>query len=153
MNPFVTTIFSKNEADTVKSAENLASLIKDRALIHFNADMGMGKTVFIRGLIRALLHDPKLEVTSPTYPLLQIYEAESKTIFHYDLYRLDNITHEMLDDLSWQEAITSSITLVEWAEKLPVNTAKPDILIEIKNHLTHTDTRTITITHNTKQDL
>jgi tRNA threonylcarbamoyl adenosine modification protein YjeE len=148
MDPFVTTIFSKNEEDTASAASNLAPLISAPCLIMFKAGIGMGKTVFTRALIRTLMADPSLEVTSPTYPLLQIYEMKKYSIYHYDLYRLDEVSNEILQDLSWDDACANAITLVEWAEKLPVSRKQADILIEIRPDPDHTNARVITITHN-----
>ena len=54
----------------------------------FRGDLGAGKTTFARGFLRALLDDPQLEAPSPTFTLMQVYEAPEFPVVHADFYRL-----------------------------------------------------------------
>lgn len=88
--------------------------------------MGGGKTTFVQGLARGLLYSGR--VSSPTFTLSNIYQAESGIeVHHYDLYRLAEsgiVGEELAEDMA-DDAI---ITIIEWAgvagEQLP-----PDRLI------------------------
>jgi tRNA threonylcarbamoyladenosine biosynthesis protein TsaE len=77
--------------------------------------LGAGKTALARALIRALDGDPALEVPSPTYTLVQTYETKAGTVWHFDLYRLDDA--DAVVELGWDEA-ADGIRLVEWPDRL-----------------------------------
>ena len=112
----MTTVISKSEEDTAKAAQDLAATLKAPQIIMLNGTLGMGKTVFARALIRALCEEPNLEVISPTFTLVQTYETETASIYHYDLYRIED-PDEILE-LGWEDSIVEGITIVEWPERL-----------------------------------
>lgn len=58
-----------------------------------------------------------MEVPSPTFTLLQVYETASTPIYHFDLYRLE--TPDDIWELGLEEAFSEGITLIEWPERLP----------------------------------
>lgn len=109
-------IISKSEDETINAAQNFAATIKHPQIILLNGNLGMGKTVFARALIRALCHEPDLEVISPTFTLVQTYDTPDTIINHYDLYRIED--PDEVIQLGWEEAIYDGITIVEWPERL-----------------------------------
>lgn len=75
-----------------------------------DSDLGCGKTCFARGFVRAHLQDETLSVTSPTYLLVNSYEAEAPpkpTAFHVDLYRLDKVSEQDVTALGLSEAFAN----------------------------------------------
>lgn len=80
-----------------------------------NGPIGAGKTHFARHLIQSRLTTPE-DVPSPTFTLIQIYEAEHVEIWHADLYRLSAI--DEVEELGLTEAFDNAVCLVEWPEKL-----------------------------------
>jgi N-acetylmuramate 1-kinase len=78
-------------------------------------DLGSGKTTFARALIRGLLGDPAVEVPSPTFTLMQVYEGPRFPIVHCDLYRI--AAPEEMAELGWEEASAGALVLVEWADR------------------------------------
>jgi tRNA threonylcarbamoyladenosine biosynthesis protein TsaE len=76
----------------------------------------MGKSELARAAIRARLDAPELEVPSPTFTLVQSYEAPGLEIWHVDLYRL-GAPDEALE-LGLEEAHGEGALLIEWPERL-----------------------------------
>lgn len=90
----------------------------------FDAEMGVGKTTFITGLLKAMGIN-ELE-GSPTYSLVNVYESVMYgKIYHFDVYRLKN-QHEAFDIGVEEMFYSGGICFVEWPEKvidlLPENT-------------------------------
>ena len=100
---------------TERLARELAKELGPDTLVTLTGDLGAGKTTFARTLIRARLGDPELEVPSPTFTLMQVYDAPGHKIVHCDLYRLG--TPEDLAELGWDEAAEGALVLVEWADR------------------------------------
>ncbi|ACB94239.1 tRNA (adenosine(37)-N6)-threonylcarbamoyltransferase complex ATPase subunit type 1 TsaE [Beijerinckia indica] len=102
------------EAATAALAADIAPLLGPGDLLTLSGDLGTGKTSFARALIRVLVGDPTLEVPSPTFTLMQLYEGERCPIVHADLYRISR--PEDLAELGWEEAGEGAIVIVEWPE-------------------------------------
>ncbi len=107
-------IATTNEAETGRLGHDIAMVLKAGDFLCLSGNLGSGKSIIARGIIRKLASDDDLEVPSPTYTLCQTYDT-SPTISHYDLYRLSGI--EDLDELGWEEAIESGCAIMEWPEK------------------------------------
>lgn len=76
--------------------------------------LGAGKSTLARALIRALT-TPDEEVPSPTFTLVQYYDAKP-SLAHFDLYRLDR--PEEVREIGLVEALDDGAVLVEWPERL-----------------------------------
>lgn len=77
--------------------------------------IGAGKTHFARALILARLQEPE-DIPSPTFTLVQTYEAPELTIWHCDLYRLGDPSEVI--ELGLDEAMDSALCLIEWPDRL-----------------------------------
>lgn len=104
-----------DEAATVRLAEDLALILAPGDVIALHGDLGMGKSTLARALLRAFADDPRLEVPSPTFTLVQTYDFPRLTISHFDLYRLGG--EDELDEIGFDEAIRSGAALIEWPER------------------------------------
>ena len=109
-----------DEAATQSLAADIASLVKAGDLVTLSGDLGTGKTTFARALIRNLVGEPDLEVPSPTFTLIQVYESAVKDgaqfpIVHADLFRIKEPSE--LAELGWEEASEGALVLVEWPER------------------------------------
>ena len=107
---------SHSEEETISIAKEWAATLPDRCTIFLEGDLGAGKSVFARALIRTLTAEPDLTVPSPTFTLLQQYETARYPIWHYDLYRLKDPAE--LEEISWDDALSEGIMLIEWPERL-----------------------------------
>lgn len=105
-----------NEEATRLFARDLSLQCKADDLIALNGDLGAGKSTFARHFVRSVANNDGLDVPSPTFTLMQIYEAKRFTVVHADLYRLKS--PDELQELGWDEASQGAVVLVEWAERL-----------------------------------
>src|SRR5579871_3953122 len=125
----VWTLEAPDEAATLGIAAAQASWLEPGDFVALSGDLGAGKTTFARGLIRALVEARDLEAPSPTFTLMQAYDAPRGPVIHADFYRLRSARE--LDNLGWDEAIEGAITIVEWperiAEALPADRLEVDI--------------------------
>jgi tRNA threonylcarbamoyl adenosine modification protein YjeE len=103
-----------DESRTVLLGEDIAAILKPGDVLALEGDLGAGKTTLARAIIRALSGDPSLEVPSPTFTLVQSYEARIPAR-HFDLYRLSD-PGELLE-LGFDEAREEGVVLVEWPER------------------------------------
>lgn len=101
-----------NEVATQKLGAAIGDMAREADFIALYGNLGAGKTTFARGLIQSLL-TPNTEVPSPTFTLLQTYDALNFPIYHFDLYRLKS--PEEIWELGWEE-IGQGLTLCEWPE-------------------------------------
>ena len=103
---------SADEAASARVAGWLAAALDAPCLIFLHGDLGVGKTAFARGFIRARCGQAT-QVPSPSFALIQPYEA-AVPIWHVDLYRLAEA--EEIDELGLIEALTDHICLIEWPQ-------------------------------------
>jgi tRNA threonylcarbamoyladenosine biosynthesis protein TsaE len=131
-----------SEDATARAAADLAAALRPGDVVALHGDLGAGKTAFARAAIRALLGDAEAEVPSPTFTLVQTYEAPAGTVWHFDLYRLTDPAEAW--ELGWEEATAGGIVLVEWPDRLgPLLPARRiDAILEI----TGPESRRLTVT-------
>ncbi|WP_375450259.1 tRNA (adenosine(37)-N6)-threonylcarbamoyltransferase complex ATPase subunit type 1 TsaE [uncultured Devosia sp.] len=94
----------------------LAAALRPGAVVLLLGDLGAGKTALARAIIRTLMGDPAFEVPSPTFALVQPYEAPIGAVLHADLYRLGDPRE--IDELGLL-GDPGAIVLVEWPERAP----------------------------------
>ena len=105
-------------ADMEALGEQMGRMLQPGDLVVLTGPLGAGKSAFARAFVRAWLSDPAAEVPSPTFTLVQPYEAANGTaVVHADLYRLRG--SDELVELGFEEMTEDAITLVEWPERLP----------------------------------
>ena len=111
------TVFSLSEDETFALGQVIARGLKGGELLLLEGDLGLGKTVFVKGIADGLGLAPD-DVTSPSFTLVHEYEGGRLPMFHVDLYRLDEL--EDLASLGIEEILAAEgLVVVEWGEKLP----------------------------------
>lgn len=106
-------IGSLDELDRV--AQAVVDSLDGRTVVAFDAPMGAGKTTLISRI--AALLGAEDDVTSPTFAIVNQYEGSSRTIYHFDMYRIERVEEAL--DFGCEEYLSSGeLCLVEWPEKI-----------------------------------
>ncbi len=101
--------------DTAALGARLASVAQVGDCLLLEGPIGAGKSHLARAFIQARLGRAE-EVPSPSFTLVQVYEADGVEIWHADLYRL---THpDEVWELGLDDAFAKAICLVEWPDRL-----------------------------------
>lgn len=125
-------------------AQTLATRLRCGDVVTLAGDLGAGKTTFAQFLIRALSAG-EVEVTSPTFTLLQTYPVilaggAACELYHYDLYRIEQPS--ALIELGIEDAV-SQLALIEWPERL--GDMRLPIALALSFTLANDGTRSVTI--------
>jgi tRNA threonylcarbamoyl adenosine modification protein YjeE len=104
----------EDEGAIAAFAADVAALVGSGDLVTLSGGLGAGKTAFARALIRFLTGEQDLEVPSPAFTLMQVYEGLNFPIVHADFYRIEK-PRELLE-LGFEEACEGALVLVEWPE-------------------------------------
>ena len=107
-------------------ARELSLWARPGLALHLSGDLGAGKSTFARAFIRALaLDDREFDIPSPSFSLVQSYDALRVPVVHVDLYRINSAAE--VTELGLEEFLAKSLMIIEWPEKLPENIS-PDCL-------------------------
>ncbi len=108
-------IKTQSPDEMIGIARKIASLLQPYDVILLKGDLGTGKSTFARAFIKTFCGEER-EVPSPTFTLVQTYEAPTFTLWHFDLYRLQH--PEEVYELGIEEAYSNGVSLIEWPERL-----------------------------------
>lgn len=116
------TYISKNEKATINFAKEFAKTLKKDDIIVLDGELGSGKTKFTEGILSFFGLDD--EISSPTFTIVNEYKNEKITIYHFDVYRLENTDN--FYDIGGEEYFGSGLCIIEWGNIikpiLPPNT-------------------------------
>lgn len=113
----IATIVTETPAETEAVGRVLGRALVAGDLVNLQGDLGAGKTLFVKGLAASLGYDPH-DVQSPTFTLVHEHRGERLTLYHLDLYRLDDALAE-IEALGFEEYLEpeDAVTAVEWGER------------------------------------
>lgn len=102
-----------NERDTFTLGFHMGKQASAGQVYTLLGDLGAGKTVFTKGFAAGLGIDEP--VSSPTFTIVQIYEEGRLPFYHFDVYRIGDITE--MDEISYEDYIYGEgVSLIEWAD-------------------------------------
>ena len=144
---FPTTVITNSAEQTEELGATLAKeMDTDTSLPRFIAlygDLGVGKTAFVRGFTSVF--SPKARVKSPTFALVNEYKGERTSVFHFDMYRIND--EDELYSIGFYDYLDrNGICLTEWSENISFALPDSHIAVNIeKCPEEHSDKRRITI--------
>lgn len=111
-------------------------------VIALDGDLGAGKTTLVSGILRA--YGVGGPVRSPTYTLIEPYEAAGRRIYHLDLYRLAD-PHEV-EPLGIRDLLSEpAILFIEWPSRAAGALPPPDLTVGIDYLASDADGRRVTL--------
>lgn len=120
------------ENDTFALGQKIGALAKPGSIFALNGDLGVGKTVFTKGLARGL--EITEEVNSPTFTIVQVYDDGRVPMYHFDVYRIGDISE--MDEIGYEDYFYGDgVCLVEWAELIEELMPEETIYITIEKAL------------------
>ncbi len=120
------TLILANEKATLALGAALAPALRKGDVLCLSGPLGAGKTTLARGLISALTRE---EAPSPTFALVETYEAEGLALWHFDLYRLEK--PQDVWELGLEEAFAEGASLIEWPERIAAHIPSSAHLIRL----------------------
>lgn len=115
------------EAATRALGARLGRLLRPGDVVALSGPLGAGKTTLARAAIEAATG--RAEAPSPTFGLVETYEALGFTLWHFDLYRLEKA--EEVWELGLEEALDGGALLIEWPERIAALLPPETLLIRL----------------------
>lgn len=102
-----------NISELPSAASKFITAFNGKKVFLFEAQMGAGKTTFIKELCSALgVMDA---MSSPTYSIVNEYTGAIDSIYHFDLYRVKSF-EECLDIGMEEYLYSGNYCFIEWPE-------------------------------------
>lgn len=128
-------IFIGSESKMREFAIALADVSQKGDVLFLDGDLGAGKSFFSREFIKHLNRKQlgnEIEVPSPTFTLVQVYDQLMPEVWHFDLYRLSSSDEAY--ELGLDDALKNAISLIEWPSRLSDDLPSNFLTIFFKHH-------------------
>jgi tRNA threonylcarbamoyladenosine biosynthesis protein TsaE len=146
-------VITESAKETIELGRKIASVMHGGQIVALTGPLGSGKTHLIKGIAQGLDAPDSTKVCSPTFVLVNEYEARGGelTLYHIDAYRLNSPRE--FEQLGFEDFCRpDAIVLVEWADKiLPALAGLEVVQIELDH--AGEDKRRIRIVNPTEQIL
>ena len=140
---------SHSENDTMNFAKKLASKLKVGDVVVLSGELGAGKTKFTEGFLSYF--GLEKEISSPTFTIVNEYKNKDINIYHFDVYRLEDV--DEFYAIGGEEYFNSGISIIEWGELIEPALPKDYIKITFEKDLSDENIRYLHIkTFGTKYD-
>ncbi len=122
-------IFIKNKETFIHFGAILSKLTSDKSLFFLLGNLGIGKTTLIKSIAGSITKY-KINITSPSYKIIEKYNNGKKNIYHVDFFKINNIKN--LHEIAFHDyARKNACFLIEWGDKIKIKHFIPDIRIYI----------------------
>lgn len=132
---------SHSSSETMDFAYNLASKLKIGDVIVLSGELGAGKTKFTEGFLKYF--GLENELSSPTFTIVNEYKNNKITIYHFDVYRLEDV--DEFYAIGGEEYFSSGVCIIEWGEIVESALPKDYIKISFEKDYENENYRNITV--------
>ncbi len=137
----ITEFLSTSPDYTFALGEKIGKQLKGYEILLLSGDLGAGKTLFTKGIAKAIGIEPR-EVVSPSFTLMNQFVGRY-LLFHVDLYRLGEDIEGNLPEID--DYIGEGVIVIEWAQYLDSSYFRLTHAVDIRFHVTAEDNRQIKI--------
>ncbi|SCA62769.1 tRNA threonylcarbamoyladenosine biosynthesis protein TsaE [Chlamydiales bacterium SCGC AG-110-M15] len=129
-------VVSSSPEETYRIGSLLGQVLPTNSIVSLRGDLAAGKTTFTKGFVAGATRNDKIDVSSPTFVYLNIYEG-NKAVYHFDLYRLrdsDEFIGMGFDDAFYADGISC----IEWSDRIENILPEGVITVELA-HVSETE--------------
>lgn len=134
-------VISHSEEETKNIARKIAEQLNNGDIVILSGDLGAGKTKFTEGFLS--YYGLENEITSPTFTIINEYKKEKINIYHFDVYRIQEI--DEFYAIGGDEYFSKGICIVEWGEIIENIIPKEHIKITFEKDFENENTRILNI--------
>jgi tRNA threonylcarbamoyladenosine biosynthesis protein TsaE len=134
-------LISNSENETKLIGKKFAERLKKGDVVVLTGDLGSGKTKFTEGVLQYF--ELNNEISSPTFTIVNEYANEKETIYHFDVYRLED--EDEFYAIGGEEYFQKGICLIEWGEMIEKALPNKYIHISFSRNLDEENRREIKI--------
>lgn len=135
------TYLTKSEQDTIDFAEDFSKNLKVGDIVVLTGELGSGKTKFVQGVLKHF--GLENEISSPTFTIVNEYNANNVNIYHFDVYRLADV--DEFYAMGGEEYFSNGICLIEWGEMIEDILPRPYTKITFSKNANQLDYRELKI--------
>ena len=135
------TYLTKSEQDTIDFAEDFSKNLKVGDIVVLTGVLGSGKTKFVQGVLKHF--GLENEISSPTFTIVNEYNANNVNIYHFDVYRLADV--DEFYAMGGEEYFSNGICLIEWGEMIEDILPRPYTKITFSKNANQLDYRELKI--------
>lgn len=135
------TYYTKSTEETEAFGYSFAQKLKSGDFVAMFGDLGVGKTAFVRGAVRYLA--PNARIQSPTYTIVNEYPGKIP-VYHFDMYRIDD-GDSLYATGFYDYTEANGICFVEWSEKIVPYLPDDRFSVTIEKIADDTEARRITV--------
>ncbi len=134
-------VISKSEQDTIALGKKIAEKLEKGTVIVLTGDLGSGKTKLTEGILTYF--GLENEISSPTFTIVNEYNTEKLNIYHFDVYRLEDV--DEFYAIGGEEYFEKGASIIEWGEMIEDALPKEYIKINFSRDLSNENLRNIDI--------
>lgn len=125
-------IETNSDKETFELGMKLGGEAKPGTVITLLGDLGVGKTVFAKGLAKGLGIEE--DISSPTFTIVQVYDEGRMPLYHFDVYRIED--EDEMYEIGYEDYFFGEgVCLVEWADNIKDLIPDNHIRITIEKNL------------------